>query len=216
MSSGIIRLKQRALRSLSPAGDAKSQIGESCQRQAEGCQDAASYPFSDVYQARGLCLTSWTWSSNTLVAWCQEPTHWKRPWCWERRKIGGEGDDRGWDGITDSMDVSMSKLQETVDDTGAWSPAVHGVRESQTWPSNWTTAKSASGTRDSRLEGSRSPCPVELKVECCVVFSCLHTMAKKPSDFCVPLRMSAFKTFKKNCSWNNHWSILNLHFMNLF
>ena len=24
-------------------------------------------------------------------------THWKRPWCWERLKVGGEGDDRGWD-----------------------------------------------------------------------------------------------------------------------
>ena len=30
--------------------------------------------------------------------WCKEPTHWKRPWCWERLKAGGEGDDRGWDG----------------------------------------------------------------------------------------------------------------------
>ena len=27
-----------------------------------------------------------------------ESTHWKRPWCWERLKAGGEGDDRGWDG----------------------------------------------------------------------------------------------------------------------
>ena len=29
---------------------------------------------------------------------CEEPTPWKRPWCWERLKAGGEGDDRGWDG----------------------------------------------------------------------------------------------------------------------
>ena len=28
----------------------------------------------------------------------EELTHWKRPWCWERLKAGGEGDDRGWDG----------------------------------------------------------------------------------------------------------------------
>ena len=28
----------------------------------------------------------------------QEPTHWKRPWCWERLRAGGEGGDRGWDG----------------------------------------------------------------------------------------------------------------------
>ena len=29
---------------------------------------------------------------------CEELTHWKRPWCWERLKVGGKGDDRGWDG----------------------------------------------------------------------------------------------------------------------
>ena len=39
----------------------------------------------------------WSWSSNTLAAWCKELTHWKRPGCWERLKAGGEGDDRGWD-----------------------------------------------------------------------------------------------------------------------
>ena len=35
---------------------------------------------------------------NTLATWCKEPAHWKRPWCWERLKAGGEEDDRGWDG----------------------------------------------------------------------------------------------------------------------
>ena len=30
-------------------------------------------------------------------------THWKRPWCWERLKAGGEGDDRGWDGWAASL-----------------------------------------------------------------------------------------------------------------
>ena len=33
-----------------------------------------------------------------LAIWCEELTHWKRPWCWERLMAGGEGDDRGWDG----------------------------------------------------------------------------------------------------------------------
>ena len=28
----------------------------------------------------------WSWSSNILVTWCEQPTHWKRPWCWERLK----------------------------------------------------------------------------------------------------------------------------------
>ena len=30
--------------------------------------------------------------------WCEELTYWKRSWCWERLQVGGEGDDRGWDG----------------------------------------------------------------------------------------------------------------------
>ena len=41
---------------------------------------------------------SWSWKFNTLATWCEELTHLKRPWCWERLKAGGEGDDRGWDG----------------------------------------------------------------------------------------------------------------------
>ena len=40
----------------------------------------------------------WSWSSNILATKCKEPTHWKRPWCWERLKAGGEGDNRGRDG----------------------------------------------------------------------------------------------------------------------
>ena len=40
----------------------------------------------------------WSWNSNTLNTWCEELTHWKRPWCWERLRVGGEGDNRGRDG----------------------------------------------------------------------------------------------------------------------
>ena len=35
--------------------------------------------------------------TNSLATWCKELSHWIRPWCWERFKAGGEGDDRGWD-----------------------------------------------------------------------------------------------------------------------
>jgi len=45
----------------------------------------------------------WSWNSNTLATWCEELTHWKSPWCWERLKAGGEGDNRGWDGWMASL-----------------------------------------------------------------------------------------------------------------
>ena len=44
----------------------------------------------------------WNWNSNTLATWCEELSQWKRPWCWERMKTGGEGEDRGWDGCITS------------------------------------------------------------------------------------------------------------------
>ena len=45
----------------------------------------------------------WSWNSNTLSTWYEELTHWKRPWCWERLKAGGKGDDRAWDGWMASL-----------------------------------------------------------------------------------------------------------------
>ena len=38
-----------------------------------------------------------------LTTCCEELTHWKRPWCWERLRAGGEWDDRGWDGWMASL-----------------------------------------------------------------------------------------------------------------
>ena len=44
-----------------------------------------------------------SWNSNTLATWCEELTHLRRLWCWERLKAGGEADDRGWDGWMASL-----------------------------------------------------------------------------------------------------------------
>ena len=74
----------------------------------------------------------WCWSSNMLDNCCEEPSHWKRPWCWERLKAGGKVSDRGWDNITDSMAMCLSKLQEIVTDREAWHATVLGVTKSDT------------------------------------------------------------------------------------
>ena len=50
---------------------------------------------SPEYSLEGLMLKL---NSNPLATWCEELTHWKRPWFWEGLGAGGEGDDRGWAG----------------------------------------------------------------------------------------------------------------------
>ena len=39
----------------------------------------------------------WCWSASTLVTWCEQLTHWKSPWCWEKLRAEGEEGIRGWD-----------------------------------------------------------------------------------------------------------------------
>ena len=52
--------------------------------------------------------------SNTLATWCKNPAHWKRSWCWERLRAGGEGGNREWDGWM------ASPTQWTWVSSGSW------------------------------------------------------------------------------------------------
>ena len=84
----------------------------------------------------------WSWNSNTLATWCEELTHLKRPWYWERLKAGGEGDDKGWD---DWM-TSPTQWTWVWVNSGSWwwtgglvccSPRGHKELDTTEWL-NWT------------------------------------------------------------------------------
>ena len=83
----------------------------------------------------------WSWSSDNLATCCKEPTNWKRPMLRkiEGRRRRGRQRMRWLDGITDSMDVSLSKLHKIVKDMKAWQTAIQGVTKSRTRLSNWMT-----------------------------------------------------------------------------
>ena len=66
---------------------------------------------SSEYSLKGLML-----KMKHQSTWCEQPTQWKRSWCWERLKARGEGDDRGWDGWM----VSPTRWTWVWASSGSW------------------------------------------------------------------------------------------------
>ena len=78
-----------------------------------------------------------------LATWCEELTHLKSPWCWGRLKVGGEGDNRGWDGWM----ASLTRRTWVWVSSGSWcwtgKPGMlrSNSTKSWTWLSDWTKLK---------------------------------------------------------------------------
>ena len=97
------------------------------------------------YSLEGLMLKLKLQSFDHLTH-CEEVTHLKRPWCWERLKVGGEGDDRGWGGWIAS---STRWTWVWVYSGSWWWTGKPGMLQSMgskspTWLSNWTESFCAS------------------------------------------------------------------------
>ena len=93
----------------------------------------------------------WSWNSYTLATWWEELTHWKRPWCWERLKAGGEGDDRGWDGWM----ASPTPWTWVWASFGSWwwtgNPGVLQSMMSKTVGQDWMTGLNYTYSGDTKL-----------------------------------------------------------------
>ena len=84
-----------------------------------------------------LCLLRWQGFSSPLAP-PGKPNRLNAP-LQRRRRRRGRQRTRWLDGVTDSMDMSLSKLWEMVKERKAWHASVHGVTKSWAWLSDWTT-----------------------------------------------------------------------------
>ena len=80
-----------------------------------------------------------SWNPNPLATWCEELTHRKRPWCWERWKAVGEGDDRGWNGWMASSTPQTWVLAISRSWWWTWKPGMLQPMGLQRFRHKWVT-----------------------------------------------------------------------------
>ena len=138
-----------------------------------------------------------SWNSNTLATWCEELTHLKRPWCWERLRAGGEGDDRGWDGWM----ASSTQWTWVWVDSGNWwwtgRPGTLWFMGSQRVRNNWATELNWNNKRS--LEGKLGINEVSM----CV---CARSAAHADRLLCLPTEWILQKDKENARKWfSNPW-----------
>ena len=122
----------------------------------------------DIQPVQPKVNQSWiligSFRAKNLATWCKELTHWKRLWCWERLKVGGKGDDRGWDGWM----ASLTRWTWVWVSSGSWwwigKPGMlqsMGVAKSRTRLSDWTEKETAPCLQQDGNGSKVGPEPVE-------------------------------------------------------
>ena len=120
----------------------------------------------------------WSWGYNTLATWCEESTHWKRHWCWERLRAGGEGGNRGWDGWM-ALSFNGHVYEQTLGDSGGrWRLACcspRGRKELDTpwWLNSNTMFTAALSIAAKRQKQSNCPSTDEWINKWCCVCVCI-------------------------------------------
>ena len=105
-----------------------------------------------------------------ILLWCERPTHWQKTLMRgkiESKRRRGRWKMRWLEHTTDSMDISLSKLQEIVKAREAWHAAVHGVTKCRTQLGDWTTGGShyaKPGRFYTRMESMPCACILNIQI----------------------------------------------------
>ena len=137
----------------------------------------------------------WIWNSNTLATWCKELTDLKRPWCRERLRAGGEGDDRGWDGWM----ASPTQWTWVWVDSGSWwwtgRPGMLRFMGSQRVRPDWITELNWKGFY--QLQITSSPSAVSTRVF-------LASQFWYSKDFCSYIYLFTYTLLRTNREYLPH------------